>query len=140
MRIRGILLGFLGCLFQLQATASPFEMDVLETDDLRLLYFDPFQTYLVPHVVRNFHNSLEFQKYIYGWEPQEKTTIMVSSHNLAEIQELCDHVAIMDHGKVVLTGTVDEITRANREVYLGLSRPLAPKELERRSGRLKQLL
>ena len=61
---------------------------------------------------------------------QEKTTIMVSSHNLAEIQELCDHVAIMDHGKVVLTGTVDDITRANREVYLGLSRPLAPKELE----------
>ncbi len=61
---------------------------------------------------------------------QEKTTILVSSHNLAEIQELCDHVAIMDHGKVVLTGTVDEITRANREVYLGLSRPLAPEELE----------
>ena len=61
---------------------------------------------------------------------QEKTTIMVSSHNLAEIQELCDHVAIMDHGKVVLTGAVDEITRANREVFLGLSRPLAPEELE----------
>lgn len=61
---------------------------------------------------------------------QEKATILVSSHNLAEIQELCDHVAIMDHGRVVLTGTVDEITRANREVYLGLSRPLAPPELD----------
>jgi hypothetical protein len=34
------------------ATAAPFEMDVLETDDLRLLYFDPFQTYLLPHVVK----------------------------------------------------------------------------------------
>jgi ABC-type multidrug transport system ATPase subunit len=59
---------------------------------------------------------------------QERTTILVSSHNLAEIQELCDHVAIMDHGKVVLTGRVDEITRANREFYLGLSRPLMPHE------------
>lgn len=62
---------------------------------------------------------------------QEKATIMVSSHNLAEVQELCDHVAIMDHGKIVLTGTVDEITRANREVFLGLSKPLAANELAR---------
>lgn len=61
---------------------------------------------------------------------QEKATILVSSHNLAEIQELCDHVAIMDHGKVVLTGTVDEITQANREFYMGLSRLLLPNELD----------
>ncbi len=78
MRLRGILAVFLACLFQLQATAAPFEMDVLETDDLRLLYFDPFQTYLVPHVVRNFHNSLQFQKYIFGWVPDEKTTIILT--------------------------------------------------------------
>jgi ABC-2 type transport system ATP-binding protein len=60
---------------------------------------------------------------------QEKTTVLVSSHNLAEVEELCDHVAIMDHGKIVLTGTVDEITRANREFYIGLSRVLEPDEL-----------
>ena len=28
--------------------AEPFEMDELETEDLRLLYFDPPQTYLKP--------------------------------------------------------------------------------------------
>ncbi len=61
---------------------------------------------------------------------QEKTTILVSSHNLAEVEELCDHVAIMDHGKIVLTGTVEEITRANREFYIGLSRVLESDELD----------
>lgn len=61
-----------------QAIAKPFEMDVIETDDLRLLYFDPFQTYLVPHVVRNFHNSLDFQKKLYGWQPDEKTTVVLT--------------------------------------------------------------
>ena len=30
--------------------AQSFEMDVQETDDLRLLYFDPPQTYLTPYV------------------------------------------------------------------------------------------
>jgi len=66
------------CVVQTQAEAEPFEMDVVETEDLRLLYFDPFQTYLVPHVVRNFHNSLEFQKYLFGWRPQEKTTVILT--------------------------------------------------------------
>ncbi|MHC4520940.1 MAG: ABC transporter ATP-binding protein [Planctomycetota bacterium] len=60
---------------------------------------------------------------------QERATIVVSSHNLAEIQELCDHVAILDHGKLVLTGSVDEITRSDREFNLRLSRPLADTEL-----------
>jgi hypothetical protein len=61
-----------------QATTAPFEMDVLETDDLRLLYLDPFQTYLSPHVVRNFHNSYDFQKQLYGWVPQEKSTVILT--------------------------------------------------------------
>jgi len=62
---------------------------------------------------------------------QERTTILVSSHNLGEIQELCDHVAILDHGRLVLAGSVDDITRSNRECNLSLSRPLQDVELQR---------
>lgn len=58
--------------------ADPFTLDILETDDLRLLYFDPLQTYLVPHVGRSFHNSLEFQRLILDWTPWEKTTVMLT--------------------------------------------------------------
>jgi ABC-type multidrug transport system ATPase subunit len=65
---------------------------------------------------------------------QERATIMVSSHNLAEVQELCDHVAILDHGNLVLAGSVDEITRADREYVLCLSRPLKDGELEKLSS------
>jgi hypothetical protein len=53
-------------------------MDVYETDDVRILYFDPIQTYLVPHLSRSFHNSLEFQKETFDWEPWEKTTLILS--------------------------------------------------------------
>ncbi len=62
---------------------------------------------------------------------QESATILVSSHNLQEIQELCDHVAILDHGRLVLTGSVDEITRSRRECKFGLSRPLQDAESRR---------
>lgn len=57
--------------------AGTIELDMLETEDLRLLYFDPFQTYLVPNVTRSFHNSLEFQKYIFNWTPYEETTVLL---------------------------------------------------------------
>lgn len=57
-------------------------------------------------------------------ELQERATIVVSSHNLAEIQELCDHVAILDHGKLVFAGTVEEINRADCDYHLTLSRKL----------------
>ena len=61
---------------------------------------------------------------------QERTTIVVSSHNLAEIQELCDHVAILDHGKLVFSGTVEEINRADCDYHLTLSRTLLEGEFE----------
>jgi ABC-2 type transport system ATP-binding protein len=57
------------------------------------------------------------------------TTIMISSHNLAEIQELCDHVAILDKGKLVSAGSVADITRAGQEFDLTLSRDLTEAEL-----------
>jgi ABC-type multidrug transport system ATPase subunit len=62
---------------------------------------------------------------------QQHATIVVSSHNLDEVQELCDHVAILDHGNLVLAGSVDEITRADREYNLSLSRPLKESEFEK---------
>ena len=65
---------------------------------------------------------------------QQHATILVSSHNMAEIQELCDHVAILNHGNLVLAGSVDEITRADREYFLFLSRPLHDNELEHLSS------
>jgi hypothetical protein len=60
------------------ARSDPFVLDVVETDDLRLLYFDPLQTYLVPHVGRSFQNSIEFQKNILDWEPWERPTVMLT--------------------------------------------------------------
>jgi len=30
------------------------------------------------------------------------TTVLISSHNLRELEDICDHVGIMDHGKMLL--------------------------------------
>ncbi len=51
------------------------EMSKLETKDLRLLYYDPIQTYLTPYVGRAFENSLQFQERMFGWKPWDTTTV-----------------------------------------------------------------
>jgi len=58
--------------------AQSLELDVLETDDLFLLYSDPLQTYLVPHVGRSFHNTLALQTELFEWTPWEKTSILLT--------------------------------------------------------------
>ena len=62
---------------------------------------------------------------------EARATVVISSHNLAEIQELCDHVAILDHGKVVAAGSVEDITRSGRELALHLSRALLEEEVRK---------
>ena len=37
--------------------------------------------------------------------------VLVSSHILAELADLCTHIAIVDGGRVLAAGTVDEVTR-----------------------------
>ncbi|MCP4707232.1 MAG: ABC transporter ATP-binding protein [Planctomycetes bacterium] len=36
-------------------------------------------------------------------------TIMISSHILSELEEMCDHIGIIEHGKIVFNGTMEEI-------------------------------
>ena len=36
-------------------------------------------------------------------------TIMISSHILSELEEICDQVGIIEHGELVFSGTMDEI-------------------------------
>lgn len=52
-------------------------LGTLETGDLRLLYFDPTETYLVPHVARSFENTMIRQRSIFGYQPDEKITTLL---------------------------------------------------------------
>ncbi|MCD6303590.1 MAG: ABC transporter ATP-binding protein, partial [Planctomycetes bacterium] len=38
-------------------------------------------------------------------------TIMISSHILSELEEMCDRVGIIEHGRLVFSGTLDDIRR-----------------------------
>jgi ABC-2 type transport system ATP-binding protein len=45
----------------------------------------------------------------------EGTTVFVSSHLLAEVEQMCTHAAVMSAGRLVSQGTLEELRRAGRD-------------------------
>ena len=78
------------------------------------------------------------------WRP----TIIITSHNLTEIETLCDRVAIVDQGRLLRIGTIGELTRGIRsyetyavqvenaggEMLEGLATLLGPDRVRIRAG------
>ena len=72
-------------------------------------------------------------------------TVLVSSHNLRELEDVCDHVGILNHGHLLLERSLSELQENISKVQLALpdGRPL-PEGLnlvhETVSGRLRTLI
>ena len=73
------------------------------------------------------------------------TTVLVSSHNLRELEDVCDHVGIMNRGRMLLERPLSEMQENTVKIQLALpeDREL-PEGLtvlhESRTGRLRQLI
>ena len=52
------------------------QLSTIEVAGLRLVYFDPSETYLVPHVARTFLNSLAFQRRLFDFESDRITVLL----------------------------------------------------------------
>ena len=48
------------------------------------------------------------------------TTVLVSSHNLRELEDVCDHVGILDHGKLLLERSLSELQGGTVKVLAAL--------------------
>ena len=44
-------------------------------------------------------------------------TVLLSSHLLAEIEQVCSHVVVMDKGQLVTTGTVRDLLAVSTSAY-----------------------
>lgn len=55
-------------------------------------------------------------------------TIVVSSHNLHELETMCDHVALIDHGKLQRSGSLSEVTGSNEEICITFGEGPSPIE------------
>ena len=72
---------------------------------------------------------------------QRGTTVLISSHNLRELEDICDHVGIMDHGKMLLERSLADMQGSTHKLQIVGNIPDGLDILhEAASGRLKTLI
>jgi ABC-2 type transport system ATP-binding protein len=59
-------------------------------------------------------------------------TVLVSSHNLRELEDVCDHVGIMNNGKILIERSLDELQTSITKIQIAFDgdMPKLPPEVE----------
>lgn len=72
---------------------------------------------------------------------QDETTVLISSHNLRELEDICDHVGIMDHGRMLLERSLEDMQGSTVKLQLVGDAPEGLDILHSsQSGRLSTLI
>jgi ABC-2 type transport system ATP-binding protein len=99
-------------------------------NDPDLIFLDEPTTGLDPQARRAVWDLVK------GFQSQGKT-VMLTTHYMEEATELCDRVAIMDHGKILEMGSVPELIGRRfkeRAVFFDTSAKLAMSKLDKLDG------
>ena len=68
---------------------------------------------------------------------EHDTTVLISSHNLRELEDICDHVGIMDHGRMLLEKSLADMQGSTVKLQIVGEKPEGLEILhESKSGRL----
>jgi len=86
-----------------------------------VIFLDEPTSGLDPETARDVRNLIQ--------EMRKDRTIVVSSHNLREIQDICDHAAILDEGRLEVVSSMGELTSASFLLRIQLVRPLPAEAL-----------
>jgi len=125
-RANQLLFGFSGGMMQRLsiARAMMHEPEVLFLDEPSA-GLDPQTRLLLWQIIREYHDRAR--------------TVVLTTHNMDEADELCDRVAIVDHGKVIALGTPKELKSSIPggyviRVHVSEVKPDLVKQLERMQG------
>jgi ABC-2 type transport system ATP-binding protein len=73
--------------------------------DPDVLFLDEPTSSLDPVTARDVHDLVE------SFSRERRRTVVLTTHNLAEAQRLCDRVMIMEHGRALAVGSPAELAR-----------------------------
>ncbi len=58
------------------------------------------------------------RKYIKSFQKKNNSTILITSHNLEEIEKLCSHIILLEKGKIKFDGKKNELFKQNKSFSL----------------------
>ena len=67
------------------------------------------------------------RSYVQSYKSKNKVTILLASHNMSEVKRLCDSIIMMKRGKIIDSGTCEELIKKHgrnnlEETFLKLAR------------------
>ncbi len=78
MRIRGFAIVAAALLPLLFVPSGATPLKRIETEEMRLVYFEGAEDYLVPYVGQCFGNSMEFQRRLWEYRPTQPVTVLLA--------------------------------------------------------------
>jgi ABC-2 type transport system ATP-binding protein len=73
-------------------------------------------------------SKVDVQSFVHRLREDHDATILITTHDMEEAEALCDRVAIIDQGKIVAQGTVEELKQLVAE-RLGYTTPPSMNEV-----------
>ena len=95
-----------------------------------IVFLDEPTAGLDPQSRRDLHGEISSMK-------RDGCTVLLTTHYIEEAEQLCDRVAIIDHGEIIAMGTPQELmARSNSmpSIALVAARPLEPAQLAAMGG------
>ena len=99
--------------------------------DPEILFLDEPTAALDPIGTRQVHDMISHLS------RDEGRTIFLCTHNLPEAQRLCDRVGVMEHGRLIALGKLEELARS-AGLKIGLEIQVAPDQLGPATNTLRQ--
>ncbi len=84
-------------------------------NDPELLFLDEPTASLDPEIAQRV------REFIFEARKEKNVSILLTSHNMSEITQMCDRVIFMDHGKIVAADTPLNLTKMIEDVFLTLT-------------------
>ncbi len=77
------------------------------------------------------HKKEVVRKLLLEYLNEAEASVIISSHDLAEISGVCDHIAIMNGSRIVVNSSIDDISKDYRRVTLTFSQPVTVEDFSK---------
>ena len=64
-----------------------------------------------PTIGLDLNSQIAIRKFLKEYRTQRKTAMIITSHYMDDIEETCDRVILLNHGKKAFDGSIEEIKR-----------------------------
>jgi hypothetical protein len=77
MKVKSLYVSYVLVLHFIFVISAFPQLQSIKTDNMHLVYYDPSHSYIIPHLIRSYENSLAFHKNLFQFTLSEEVTVFL---------------------------------------------------------------